>query len=202
MEEVILHLYMLNYCGHKCKLCCNKKYDIEKLPVVTEEQLKSCTTLCLTGGDPFYITSYKLEAFVLDLRLKYPNIQNVYVYTSGAALWEIDAFEHINFNIFDAVNIAPKNNNDWSRTFEVLERQAYPKSKNNKNRLYVFKDQMVYYQALIECLKVYPYLKKQFEENFEVLFRTWDEEFKTPDNEYFVRLEKLYEAEQRPRLHA
>jgi organic radical activating enzyme len=190
---------MNSHCGHKCKLCCNKLYDIEKLPVVTKEQMRSCTTLCLTGGDPFYIKRQKLEDFVLLVRDLYPNIQNVYVYTSGTALFQaVSIGKFSNLNIFDAVNIAPKNKEDWVLTEYIIRRIIYPKSKNHKNRLYVFKEQMEEYNKRMEMIgNSSPFAKRLFEENFEVLFRTWDKEFKTPDNEYFVRVRDLYEEDLR-----
>lgn len=39
--EQIYHLYITHKCGHNCPLCCNRLYDIDKLPVITVEDLKN-----------------------------------------------------------------------------------------------------------------------------------------------------------------
>lgn len=36
-----MHLFVTNKCTNNCPLCCNKNYDIEKIPLPTEEELGS-----------------------------------------------------------------------------------------------------------------------------------------------------------------
>jgi organic radical activating enzyme len=54
---------------------------MDKVPTVTQEELKSADTICLTGGDPFLYS--ELQTFINRLREQYPNIKNLYAYTSG-----------------------------------------------------------------------------------------------------------------------
>ena len=49
----VMHLMILNRCDHSCELCCNKLYNIDELPVATTNELKTISTLCITGGEPF-----------------------------------------------------------------------------------------------------------------------------------------------------
>jgi len=53
MKVDTMHLFITKRCTNDCPLCCNKNYDIEKVPLPTEEELSSVSTVCLTGGDPF-----------------------------------------------------------------------------------------------------------------------------------------------------
>ena len=52
-----IHLVVTPFCNRNCKYCCNKKYDIQNLPIVTDEELKNADMLCLTGGEPFAYTN-------------------------------------------------------------------------------------------------------------------------------------------------
>ena len=74
----IIHLYLLNKCTHHCKLCCNKQYEVDKIPVVTVEELQYADTICLTGGEPFLLDG--ICDFAEKLKTQYPNIQYIYVY--------------------------------------------------------------------------------------------------------------------------
>ena len=113
--EQVLHLFIINTCRHKCPLCCNKFYDIEKIPVVTVERLKSVDTVCLTGGEPLLLRDETLYDFVVGLREQYPNIKNLYVYTSGKELSaKRDTVEVLVKNsLINGVNVSPKDSIDW-----------------------------------------------------------------------------------------
>lgn len=62
VKPEIMHLMILDKCNYKCELCCNKLYDIEKIPVATVKELKTIHTLCITGGEPF-MASIDLDDF-------------------------------------------------------------------------------------------------------------------------------------------
>lgn len=51
VKPEIMHLMVLSRCNYNCELCCNKLYDIDKIPVATVEELKTIHTLCITGGE-------------------------------------------------------------------------------------------------------------------------------------------------------
>lgn len=58
---------------------------MDNVPTITANELKSADTVCLTGGDPFLYSG--LQTFISRLREQYPNIKNLYAYTSGSALY-------------------------------------------------------------------------------------------------------------------
>ena len=62
VKPEIMHLMILSKCNYNCELCCNKLYDIDKIPVATVKELKTIHTLCITGGEPF-MASIELDDF-------------------------------------------------------------------------------------------------------------------------------------------
>ena len=67
-----VHLLINRVCGHNCSLCCNKHYNIKKIPCITNKILSQVHTLCLTGGDPFFI-NFLLDELVMQIRKEFPN---------------------------------------------------------------------------------------------------------------------------------
>lgn len=170
-----MHLFITNKCDHVCPLCCNNLYDIEKIPVATVEELKQVSTVCITGGEPFDVLSTNLS-LISGLRIQFPNIQNLYIYTSGPALVK---YRGLCLDFVSGVNITPKNKHDWKELEHMPNFIVSHLKQMKENRLYVFKDQMdnfEEYKSLVEKL------------NLQVIYRRWDKEFKTPDNEIFRRL--------------
>ena len=180
-EKQIYHLYIVRKCSHRCKLCCNKLYDIEKLPVITVEQLKTAHTVCLTGGDPMLIKPNRLIDFCTYLRQGYPNIQKLYVYTSGTIyLWPRKGIIAL-FRFIDGLSVCPKSNKDWG-LFKSLLCNKMPECNLKSNRLYVLPEQQ---QA---CERTLQSVDPKMLESWNIIGRVWDKEFKTPENEHFVRL--------------
>lgn len=70
----IMHLMILSKCNYNCELCCNKLYDIDKIPVATVEELKTIHTLCITGGEPF-MANINLDDFARSVKDGFPNIK-------------------------------------------------------------------------------------------------------------------------------
>ena len=184
MEEV-LHLFITNNCRHNCKLCCNKFYKIDEIPVVTVELLKSVQTVCLTGGEPFSVPNEILKNFIIELRSQYENIKKLYMYTSGMEFgkygWKYQIC--IDCNYINGINVAPKDWLDWQWFADTIKdwNALYP--NKNSNRLYVFKDQRPIFDAMGLDLK---------DANIQVIDRTWDCKFNTPPNEHFARLPILF----------
>lgn len=194
--EQVYHLYIKKECGHHCPLCCNKLYDIDKLPVITVDDLKQAHTVCLTGGEPFRVPPHKLIDFIRTMRAQYQNIKKVYIYSSNlkpnyiSEKWWEDLFCFI-----DGVNIAPKNMEEWkyfhylihSKWFREITDNSIPTDpwgENVKpedylsNRIYIFDDQK----------ESYDYFNWDLPKTWNVIGRKWDKVFNTPDNEHFVRL--------------
>lgn len=184
MEEV-LHLFITNNCRHNCKLCCNKFYKIDEIPVVTVELLKSVQTVCLTGGEPFYVDSGVLKLFIYRIRDQYPNIKNLYIYTSGAEFGKsCYNYENlIRLSTINGINVAPKDWLDWKWFADTLKAPTLNYPKENSNRLYVFKEQRPIFDAMGLNLE---------DANIQVIDRTWDCKFNTPPNEHFARLPILF----------
>ena len=201
MEEV-LHLFIVNSCRHNCPLCCNKFYSIDKIPIVTVELLKSVKTVCLTGGEPFRVKPELLGDFIIRLRYYYPNIENLYIYTSGkevgthlAELLEVkDPFLGSVRDYVNGINFAPKDFKDWMGVYNAIcshplfFSKAY--NKNSSNRLYVFKSMRSASKLFLDDIN------KKFLEgrdlNINVIDRVWTKTFNTPPNEHFARLPILF----------
>lgn len=189
--EKILHLFITNNCRHNCKLCCNKFYKIPEIPVVSVELLKSVNTVCLTGGEPFWIKPEILANFIIKLRTQYKNIENLYIYTSGKELgenlgnvmtiilsakspWLTKSIQ------IDGITVGPKDFEDWVGLIKAMKNVQYFFNGVRSNRLYIFK----------EHKEVYEIAKISFPKDCEinVISRKWDMVFNTPKNEYFARL--------------
>lgn len=182
MENEIkeIHLFLLEKCDHACELCCNKQYNIDKIPVITVDELKQAETILFTGGEPFLIGN-ELSSLASGIKTQYPNIKNIYVYTSGASL--LGYLEDYNtLYHFDGVSIAPKNKNDM----ECLETLflEYDRGLNNlrSNRIYMFPE----FKDKIESL----YNSSDIRHT-ELIDRKWQETFE-PGPGVFRRLPILY----------
>lgn len=177
----IAHLLVCKKCNHSCKLCCNKLYNLEEIPVISVEELKTIHTLCITGGEPLLVGTM-LIYYLHRVKQQYPNIKNIYIYTTSDGL---NTFP-LNYlpNLISGLTITPKSERDWKQL--ALIAKVYPNNINQlpSNRLYVFKDQIDTYNKYKDTLDKL---------NIQVLYRKWDEKFVTPDNEIFRRLSVLLE---------
>lgn len=113
VKPEIMHLMILSKCDHSCKLCCNKLYDIDEIPVATVEELKTVHTVCITGGEPF-MSNININQLAMSLKDQYPNVKNVYVYTSGDAFY-LNLYNY-GYDFLDGINFAPKKQErlDWT----------------------------------------------------------------------------------------
>lgn len=125
-----------------------------------------------------------LNNFVSQIRKQYKNIKHIYVYTSGGRAFTSN-IRISNFSCFDGVNFAPKCYADWVNlslfVWSINSKRIFNSVKSRpSNRLYVFKDQVKVFEEkfshLVDDL------------NLNVIYRTWNKEFKTPENEIFRRL--------------
>ena len=180
VKPEIMHLMILSKCNYNCELCCNKLYDIDKIPVATVEELKTIHTLCITGGEPF-MASINLDDFARSVKDGFPNVKNIFVYTSGVML--LYNLPQI-FSYIDGLSICPKSMKDWLALEKIANSTSRDYlnniSKLSSNRLYVFKEQVALFEGRFKHIAELL--------NLNVLYRTWDKEFKTPDNEIFRRL--------------
>ena len=71
-------------CNRDCKYCCNKQYDLNDIPYVTDEELREAETLCITGGEPFAFTKPGDVSYDV-MPLAEPN--GLYASPSTSATW-------------------------------------------------------------------------------------------------------------------
>lgn len=188
MQEQIYHILIKKECNHQCPLCCNRLYDLDKLPTITGEQLRLADVICLTGGEPFMAEPNQLIRFCRNIRFEYRNIKKLYIYTSGYAFLKWTLTDWLNLLYFiDGLNISPKDENEWSSLHDLLKNKFWTTNMNaptQSNRLYIFADQWENYRKYIRDDSAISH--------WQVIGRKWDAEFKTPENEHFVRLPILF----------
>lgn len=181
-----MHLFVTSRCTNNCPFCCNNNYNIEDVLIPSEEELSSVSTVCLTGGDPFLLGG-QLNKIVNALRSR-KNIKNIYVFTSGYAclkyIREYKCFPDIN-----GITFSPKSSIDYDALWTMLDFYRCKFSKLKSNRLYMFINKYDDCNYIID--NNYLYLLAELNEylHCEVFFRTWVENFDSPENEIFRRLE-------------
>lgn len=188
MENEIkeIHLFLLEKCDHTCKLCCNKQYEIDSIPVITVDELKQAETILFTGGEPFLVGN-RLTELAKRIKTQYSNIKNIYAYTSGAALLEYltDNLLHLEsvLSYLDGVSIAPKNKYDIACLEALFFR--YNRLLNNlrSNRIYMFPE----FKDKIEII----YNSTSELNHIDLIDREWQETFE-PGHGVFRRLPILY----------
>lgn len=213
MKPEVLHLYITDKCTNDCPLCCNKNYDfINGVKQVTEEELSSVHTVCLTGGDPFL--SDKLNDVVESLRSR-ENIKNIYVFTSGyACLLYLNKYKALP-NI-DGITFSPKSEKDWAAIDDFIY------NYDEVARKYTGYDDLIHN---LKSNRIYAFIEKYDDCNYsidnkhlgisnddhedldckvndhlsilndaheylgcKVFFRMWTTEFNSPENEIFRKL--------------
>lgn len=175
-KKPVMHLLITDKCDRGCKYCCNKQYDLNSIPIASEEEFESVDTVCLTGGEPFKYA--EPCAIAMWLKSKYPNIKNVYVYTNADPLFEWleknnpNRFGYIGFSSLDGLSVSIKTVDDLC-AFRLLA--LHPLIKLLKsNYLYVMNG-------------LYP----AYVGNFKLIRREWQENFKPADNCIFRRMENV-----------
>ena len=112
-DHTIIHLMVNSNCTNRCKDCCNNQYNLDKVPVATVEELQNAKVVLLTGGEPFLLAD--IHDFVKSLRWQYQNIEKLYIYTSGYAMYKTrDKWLcYGDFGLYvDGINFSPKCNGD------------------------------------------------------------------------------------------
>ncbi len=120
--------------------------------------------------------------------MQYPNIKNLYVYTSGHEIGEHTGLANIlvcgyKQKLVDGFNIAPKDFKDWVGFRNVICYIPEVLEKTSSNRLYVFREMRQVYDSLHIDMSKY---------NIDIIDRQWTKSFNTPDNEHFARLPILF----------
>ncbi len=190
MTEQVYHILITRTCDHKCPICCNRLYDLDKLPAVTQQMLSEAHTVCLTGGEPFRVAFSTLLELTRRIRTQFPNIQKLYIYTSGGRLGRPLPHEwRCLFKYVDGLSVSPKSAAEWVAFSEFIKNDwvSYVAVKRGlSNRLYVFDEQIKNWESVNETNDI------KLDSTWQIIGRKWDKTFNTPENEHFVRLPILY----------
>lgn len=164
--EKIIHIMVTSLCSRNCKHCCNKQYDLNDIPYVTDEELKKAETLCLTGGEPFAFTNPCEIANYY--KRKYKNIKNIYVYTNAVELAKY--LMHNTIENIDGISISIKTDAD-AAAFDYFIKDKKAIRNLTSNRLYVFDN--LYTEEI---------------QGFTVIHREWMSEFQPANDSIFRRV--------------
>lgn len=165
-----LHLMVTSLCGRNCKFCCNKQYDLNDIPYVTDKELDEVERVYLTGGEPFMFTIP--NEIARKLKIDHPNIKRVVVYTNAFELESELLVRGIHtLSKIDGLSISIKNDIDRMSFKYYLSKHPAVLSLPY-NRLYVFPG--------VEDIECPP--------QFEKINREWQEHFVPAENSIFRRI--------------
>lgn len=169
-----LRLLVTAQCPHNCPMCCNKQFDLMKLPVVNRLDYDE---VMITGGEPL-IYPFGVRELVKGMRLLCPTSTKFYLYTSVA-----DPYRFLNvLDMVDGVVLTPHNQQDvvalWTLNKFLLSRPVL--TQNKSLRLCLFSDirEMLPPEMDLSLWKI---------KNIE-----WKEDCPVPAGEDFCRLPNLF----------
>lgn len=181
-DKGAIHLMINRWCGNSCPLCCNKQYDLDTVPVATVEELKAAHTVMLTGGDPFSVDG--ITDFCLRLRLEYPNIRQLYIYTSGSQMFsykDLRRYPYVLYKNVDGINFSPKSKYDYEAIKKMLTNRDFSVdffAHARSNRIILMPNDFMTREQQEEYIKSLPLKGLAFYgAKFEVEYREWQEEF-------------------------
>lgn len=151
-------------CNRNCKYCCNKQYDLNSIPYVTDEELSNAHTILLTGGEPFAFTDPPEIAKYYKTR--YPNIKNIYVYANALDLALYLSRTKDSLASIDGITVSIKDVRDRDSFKRIINDNRIKKLQSNW--LFVFND-----------------LVPEKPGNFTIIKRKWQEKFVPDSNSIF-----------------
>ena len=166
-NKKVIHLMITDRCDRKCPDCCNNQYDLNEIPIITNEELSEARDVFLTGGEPFvYSNPCEVAGF---LKRAYPNIQRVIVYTNAFELYHYLRDGGQIYNI-DGLTISIKNNLDS----------------------FSFRQRLVNYKDILNLSSNWVYTFEGFEDiecpkEFKKSIRTWQKNFVASSDSIFRR---------------
>ena len=169
----VIHLMVTSLCDRNCPYCCNKQYDLNDIPYVTDEELREAHTVFITGGEPF---KYSNPAEIANsLKNKYKNIKSVYVYTNANEFvsWAINNdLSKLKYSHINGLNISIKNKDDFYSICYLLDDYGSKfldiiDNLGGRSRIYDFIDTRDYEYFYKEILEHFDYFKREWQEDFE-----------------------------------
>ncbi len=170
----IIHLLTTTLCNRNCRYCCNKQYDLNSIPYVTDEELREAEIICVTGGEPVLYSNPSQIA--RRLKASYPNIKTIYVYANAIELYEYLNRENFAQRVdsIDGFTTSIKSKGD-ELAFKALVHSDIGKALEHvtkSNIVYLFKG----------CEKPIDL------GNFKLIEREWQEDFKPADDSIFRKI--------------
>ena len=157
MPITTAHIMVTSLCSRDCKYCCNKQYDLNEIPYITNEELDQMKHIYITGGEPFAYSNPCEIASLLKSRHK--NIESVVVYTNALELAYHLVYEGEIYAI-NGVTISIKNDADEFAFRNTIVN--HPKIlRLPSNRLYVFPG-----HENVECPPQFTKMKREWQKNF------------------------------------
>lgn len=163
----VIHLLVTSLCQRNCKYCCNKQYNLNDIPYVTNKELKDALVLCITGGEPFLFANP--SSIATYYKNKYGNIKKIFVYTNAIELFHYLVKGGKIIDI-DGLNISIKTKLD-AKVFESCIKTNEEVTKLDYNRLYVFDN-----------------LYTENPSKFKVIHREWQPNFKPANDSIFRKI--------------
>lgn len=146
LTKSVIHLMVTSLCLRNCEHCCNKQYSLDDVPYVTDEELNDCKRLFLTGGEPFAFVDP--NAIAKYYKLKYKNIEKVYVYTNALELYNKLKETNSQLPWIDGLDISIKHEADFV-AFKAMSIE-FPAILEKENRIYDFTGKAAGYKNVIE----------------------------------------------------
>jgi MoaA/NifB/PqqE/SkfB family radical SAM enzyme len=123
-----LRLLFTTVCNRSCEGCCNKDWQLDKLPTVQHFNYEE---ILITGGEPLLDPS-RLKGLIQAIRVV--SNANIYIYT---ALVSHDIYEILGY--VDGVTITLHNQSDVNNIKPLLSFVKINEIKNKSLRLNIFK---------------------------------------------------------------
>ncbi len=169
-----LRLLVTDLCFGGCEKCCNKQYDLTKLPVVGD--IMQYKEISITGGEPLLFEK-RLNALVMGIKMLNPNVK-LYLYTALTPYFsdELQMLDGITYTLH-----SDKQFGDFA--FFNMHMRKYPSLCFFKSlRLNIFKE-----------VQLPDYSLCSYEDLWEVIkIIEWQDKCPVPAGEDFMRLNELW----------
>ncbi len=160
-----LRLLLFEDCNRNCEGCCNKQWDLSKLPVVKD--FTPYDTIILTGGEPM-LYPHRVTSLIDIIRFENPKVKIILYTAMTTKLRELVSI----LNMIDGLTVTLHDQSDFAPLL-CFDSLIYGIDKTL--RLNVFEGVDMFDYELFSGW--------QIKENIE-----WLEDCPLPDNEVFMRL--------------
>lgn len=186
----VIHLLVTSLCDRDCLYCCNKSYNLDDIPYVTQKELLNAHTLCITGGEPcLFSDPYAIANYYKN---KYSNIKDIYLYANAEAYRQYLEKEVVVYmsaralakqSPITGLSLSIKNKADLDALVMLYttENQWQP-WVGKSNRLYNFLPE------IFNDKKISSDVYKAIQKDFTIITRKWQQEFHPADDSIFRKI--------------